>query len=137
MALDRTGILTDKRIGGEFDLLLLVDSFWFHGHRCRFYPGANQKGGGGGVGSAIGAFARSRIGAGFGLFVSFSAVFAVFLGYGGYRLRVDAYAANERAEKMTALRLVDAFTTDYADILDDLGDRAPALRISSPMPSTA
>ena len=84
-----------------------------------------NKGGGGGVGSGILAFARSRIGAGFALFVLFSAILSALLAYGGYRLRVEAYVANERAEKMTALRLVDAFTTDYAEIVGGLDRPAP------------
>jgi signal transduction histidine kinase len=83
------------------------------------------RGAGGGVGSGTISFARSRVGAGFALFALFSALLSTLLGYGGYRLRVGAYAANERAEKMTALRLVNAFTTDYAEIVDRLDRPAP------------
>jgi signal transduction histidine kinase len=84
-----------------------------------------KKGGGGGVGTGIISFARSRVGAGFALFALFSATLSALLAYGGYRLRVDAYVANERAEKMTALRLVDAFTAHYAEIVDGLDRPAP------------
>jgi signal transduction histidine kinase len=84
-----------------------------------------KKGGGGGVGLAIRSFAGSRAGAGFAAFALFAALLSVLLAYGGYRLRVDAYVANERAEKMTALRLVDAFTTHYAEVVDGLDLPAP------------
>jgi signal transduction histidine kinase len=71
------------------------------------------------------AFGRSRIGKSFTAFVLFCAVLAAAVGYGVYVLRLEAYVADKRAEKITALGLVDSFVSEYAEIRQKLEGDAP------------
>jgi PAS domain S-box-containing protein len=71
-------------------------------------------------------FLRSRTGSGFVKFAVFAAVLSAAVGYGFYRSGVASFTANKSEEKITALRLVDAFVTSYANLRGQLGaDRAP------------
>ncbi|HYM01679.1 MAG TPA: ATP-binding protein [Stellaceae bacterium] len=75
-------------------------------------------------------FARSRAGSTFVLLVIFCALLSIVVGYGINRLRLDSYISDKREEKITALELVDAFVTTYADI------RGTLANTQSPVPAT-
>jgi signal transduction histidine kinase len=81
-------------------------------------------------GIGLRSFVRSRAGVSFAAFALFCAVVAAVVGDKIYRLRLDAYLADKRAEKNTALQLVDAFVRNYADIRGRSGDS------SAPVPAT-
>jgi signal transduction histidine kinase len=71
------------------------------------------------------AFARSRIGRSFAAFAVFCATLSAAIGYRVYHLRLDAYVTDKRAEKTTALGLVDAFVAEYAEIRQKFSGDAP------------
>src|SRR4051794_40933299 len=74
----------------------------------------------------LGGFVRSKAGSGFLMFALFCAVLSAGVGYGTYYLALTAYIADKGEEKKTALQLVDAFVTNYADLRKRLGgDEAP------------
>ena len=71
-------------------------------------------------------FFRSKPGLGFAKFLLFAAVLSTGVGYGTYSLGVRWYTANKSDEKVTALRLVEAFVNNYSDLRSQLGrDEAP------------
>jgi signal transduction histidine kinase len=78
----------------------------------------------------IPSFIRSRAGLSFAAFALFCALVSAAVGDKMYRLRLDAYVADKRAEKITALQLVDAFVTNYAEIRKRFADGA------APVPAT-
>ena len=60
------------------------------------------------------------------MFALLSAVLSAGVGYGTNYLALTAYIADKGEEKKTALQLVDAFVTNYADLRKSLGgDQAP------------
>ncbi len=71
--------------------------------------------------SKLGLFFRSRAGMGFLLFALFCALLCVGVGCGIYRMTLAAHIAATGEEKTTALQLVDAFVTDYADLRGHFG----------------
>jgi PAS domain S-box-containing protein len=71
-------------------------------------------------------FLRSKPGLGFAKFVLFSAILSMGAGYGTYSLGLRWYTTNKSEEKVTALRLVDAFVNNYSDLRSQFGrDEAP------------
>ncbi|HYB10455.1 MAG TPA: ATP-binding protein [Alphaproteobacteria bacterium] len=78
----------------------------------------------------LGGFIRSKTGSRFLKFVCFCAVLAAGVGYGVYSFSVAAFTANKSEEKITALQLVDAFVTNYADVRTKFANDA------APVPAT-
>jgi diguanylate cyclase (GGDEF)-like protein/PAS domain S-box-containing protein len=70
-------------------------------------------------------FMRSRSGRGFLLYLAFCAVVSTAVGYGFYRSSLTWFIEHKSAEKVTALRLVDAFVTTYSGIRSTLTADAP------------
>lgn len=71
-------------------------------------------------------FVRSKAGSNFLKLACFSAALAAGIGYGVYQFSVSAFTANKSEEKITALQLVDAFVTNYANARAQFGgDGAP------------
>jgi PAS domain S-box-containing protein len=75
-------------------------------------------------------FIRSKTGSRFLKFVCFCAVLTGGIGYGVYSFSIAAFTANKSEEKITALQLVDAFVTNYADMRTKFGND------SAPVPAT-
>ncbi len=70
-------------------------------------------------------FLGSRAGQGFILFLCAAQLLAAGAGYGLYAENVSWFQEHKSAEKITALRLVDAFVNDYASLRAQLGANAP------------
>jgi signal transduction histidine kinase len=70
-------------------------------------------------------FLGSRAGQGFILFLCLSQLLAAGVGYGLYAENMDWFKEHKSAEKVTALRLVDAFVNEYAVLRTQLGPNAP------------
>jgi len=70
-------------------------------------------------------FFGSRAGQGFILFLCASQLLAAGAGYGLYTENLSWFQEHKSAEKITALRLVDAFVNDYANLRTQLGAKAP------------
>src|SRR5271169_233479 len=80
--------------------------------------------------AGLGGFIRSKTGSRFLKFVCFCAVLAAGIGYGVYSFSIAAFTANKSEEKITALQLVDAFVTNYADMRTKFGNE------TAPVPAT-
>ena len=77
-------------------------------------------------GTDIRQFARSRTGRSYFTFVLFCAVFSFGIGDFFYQANLRFYTASKGEEKITALRLVDAFVIEYAEVRGDLrNDKSP------------
>jgi signal transduction histidine kinase len=71
-------------------------------------------------------FAASRTGRSYLWFVLTCALFAFGIGWVFYQASLESYVVSKREEQVTALKLVDAFVTQYADILAEIkSDDAP------------
>ncbi len=70
-------------------------------------------------------FLGSRAGQGFVLFLLTCQLLAAGVGYGLYAENVDWFKEHKSAEKITALRLVDAFVNQYASLRAQLNPNAP------------
>jgi PAS domain S-box-containing protein len=80
--------------------------------------------------AGLGGFIRSKTGSRFLKFVCFCAVLAAGIGYGVYSFSIAAFTANKSEEKITALQLVDAFVTNYAEMRTKFGNE------TAPVPAT-
>jgi signal transduction histidine kinase len=70
-------------------------------------------------------FLSSRSGQGFILFLCLSQLLAAAAGYGFYSANLQWFQEHKSAEKITALRLVDAFVNNYANLRAQFGSSAP------------
>jgi diguanylate cyclase (GGDEF)-like protein/PAS domain S-box-containing protein len=70
-------------------------------------------------------FMRSRSGRGLLLYLLFCACVSAAVGYGFYHFSVDWFKAHKSEEKVIALRLVDAFVTNYSAVRGQAGAAAP------------
>jgi PAS domain S-box-containing protein len=70
-------------------------------------------------------FLRSRSAQGLAVFLGFSVLVAGSVGYGFYAASVAWFMEHKSQEKVTALRLVDAFVQNYSDIRAKVGPSAP------------
>ncbi|MDB5410175.1 MAG: domain S-box protein [Rhodospirillales bacterium] len=78
------------------------------------------------TGNTLGAFLRSKAGSSFWKFTLFSLVLSIAVGAGFYYSSVSRFTVNKSQEKVTALQLVDAFVTNYSELLKKFpGDSAP------------
>jgi signal transduction histidine kinase len=75
-------------------------------------------------------FLGSRSGQGFIIFLCVSQLFAAVIGYGFYASNLSWFKEHKSEEKVTALRLVDAFVNNYAS------QRAKLSTTSAPVPAT-
>jgi len=66
-------------------------------------------------------FVRSKAGANLLKFLCFSAILAAGVGYGLYHFSVASFTASKSEEKITALRMVDAFVSEYTALRSNLG----------------
>ncbi len=72
-----------------------------------------------------GHFLGSRSGHAFVLFLSLSLIVSASVGYGFYASNLSWFKQNKSEEKITALRLVDAFVNEYAALRAQLSTTAP------------
>ena len=79
---------------------------------------------------AVMAFLYSPEGNGWMGILLFSAALAFVAAYGFYQVSVRSFVANKTDEKATAMRLVDAFVTNYSNLRHDLGGA------NAPVPAT-
>src|ERR1700681_1387992 len=70
-------------------------------------------------------FLRSRSGRAFLLHLSLCAVLSATVGCGFYYASLNWFKEHKSEEKITALRLVDAFVTNYSAIRTQFGTSAP------------
>jgi diguanylate cyclase (GGDEF)-like protein len=70
-------------------------------------------------------FSRSKSGRWFLLYLSFCALVSSALGYGIYQSSVSWFKTHKSEEKIVALRLVDAFVTNYSAIRSQFGSKSP------------
>jgi diguanylate cyclase (GGDEF)-like protein/PAS domain S-box-containing protein len=70
-------------------------------------------------------FIQSRSGRGFLLYLTFCAVVSAAVGYQFYYSNVAWFKEHKSEEKIVALRLVDAFVTNYSALRSQLGPKAP------------
>jgi diguanylate cyclase (GGDEF)-like protein/PAS domain S-box-containing protein len=75
--------------------------------------------------SASGQYLQSRSGRGFLLYLAFCVAVATAVGYGFYHSSLLQFKEHKSAEKVTALRLVDAFVTTYSAIRSQLTADVP------------
>jgi len=68
---------------------------------------------------------RSRSGGVFLVYLAFCLVIAAGVGYGFYAASLSWFEAHKSEEKITALRLVDAFVQNYSDVRAKVGGQAP------------
>jgi diguanylate cyclase (GGDEF)-like protein/PAS domain S-box-containing protein len=73
-------------------------------------------------------FLRSRSGRGLLFYLTFCAFVSAAVGYGFYHFSVNWFTEHKSEEKIIALRLVDAFVTNYSAIASQFG--------SAPVPAT-
>jgi len=75
---------------------------------------------------AVGSrFLRSKSGRAFLLYIGLCAVLSAAVGAGFYTASLNWFVEHKSEEKVTALRLVDAFVTAYSSIRSQLGPNAP------------
>src|SRR6185312_11323184 len=77
------------------------------------------------VNSAKRSFLRSRSGQGLALYLGFCLVVAAGVGWGFYSASLSWFTEHKSEEKVTALRLVDAFVQNYSELRAKMGDQAP------------
>ena len=70
-------------------------------------------------------FIRSKSGLALLLFLAFSAALSAGVANKFYQASLETYRAQKADEKTTALRLVDAFVTEYSSLRSQLGPTAP------------
>ena len=70
-------------------------------------------------------FIRSKSGLALLLFLAFSAALSAGVANKFYQSSLETYRAQKADEKATALRLVDAFVTEYSSLRSQLGPTAP------------
>src|SRR5262249_47541806 len=75
--------------------------------------------------SASRRFLGSRFGLGFFLYLAFCAAVSAAVGYGFFYASTSRFEEHESAEGITALRLVEAFVTDYSALRAQLGADTP------------
>jgi signal transduction histidine kinase len=76
-------------------------------------------------GEAIKSFLRSREGNGWVGILLFGAALAYVAAFGFYQASLKSFVAGKIDEKLTAIRLVDAFVGDYAALHRDVGSGSP------------
>jgi hypothetical protein len=74
---------------------------------------------------ACNLFIRSKSALALLLFLAFSAALSVGVAHQFYQSSLETYRAQKADEKTTALRLVDAFVTNYSSLRSQLGPTAP------------
>src|SRR6185312_6699638 len=75
--------------------------------------------------SAKRSFLRSRSGQGLALYLGFCLVVAAGVAWGFYSASLSWFTEHKSEEKVTALRLVDAFVQNYSEIRAKIGPDAP------------
>jgi diguanylate cyclase (GGDEF)-like protein/PAS domain S-box-containing protein len=70
-------------------------------------------------------FIRSRSGRGFLVHLSLCAALSAAVGYGFHYFSVNWFKEHKGNEEIAALRLVDAFVTDYSGVRSQFGEAAP------------
>ena len=70
-------------------------------------------------------FLRSKSGRAFLLYLGLCAALSAIVGAGFYTVSLNWFVEHKSEEKVTALRLVDAFVTAYSSIRSQLGGNAP------------
>jgi len=75
--------------------------------------------------SLVKRFALSRSGRGFLLHLVVCAILSAAVGYGFHYFSLNWFMEHKSDEKITALRLVDAFVTDYSAVRSQFGQKAP------------
>jgi diguanylate cyclase (GGDEF)-like protein/PAS domain S-box-containing protein len=71
------------------------------------------------------SFFRSRSGHGFLLHLALCAILSAAVGFGFYFASLNWFIAHKSEEKIVALRLVDAFVTNYSALRSQFGQDAP------------
>jgi PAS domain S-box-containing protein len=71
------------------------------------------------------SFFRSRSGQGLVLFLNFCLIVAAGMGWAFYSSSLSWFQQTKSEEKITALRLVDAFVQNYSQVRASLGSQAP------------
>ena len=75
--------------------------------------------------SPVRRFLRSRSGRGFFLHLGICVILSAAVGFGFHHFSLRWFIAHKSEEKVTALRLVDAFVTDYSSLRSQFGKDAP------------
>jgi diguanylate cyclase (GGDEF)-like protein len=75
--------------------------------------------------SPVKRFTRSRSGRGFLLHLAVCAILSAAVGYGFHYFSLNWFMEHKSDEKITALRLVDAFVTNYSAVRSQFGQSAP------------
>src|SRR5258708_8821531 len=75
--------------------------------------------------SSVKRFMRSRSGRGFLLHLGVCAILSAGVGYGFHYFSLNWFVEHKSGEKIIALRLVDAFVTNYSAIRSQFGQDAP------------
>jgi diguanylate cyclase (GGDEF)-like protein len=75
--------------------------------------------------SSVKRFMRSRSGRGFLLHLGVCAILSAAVGYGFHYFSLNWFMEHKSDEKIIALRLVDAFVTNYSAVRSQLGQNAP------------
>lgn len=71
------------------------------------------------------SFFRSRSGQGLAFYLAFALVVSLGVAWGFYQSSLSWFTAHKSEEKITALRLVDAFVQNYSELRSKLGADAP------------
>jgi diguanylate cyclase (GGDEF)-like protein/PAS domain S-box-containing protein len=75
--------------------------------------------------AAIESFLRSRSGRAFAFHLAICGVLSAAVGVGSYYSSLNWFVEHKSEEKVTALRLVDAFVTTYSSLRSQFGSSAP------------
>jgi diguanylate cyclase (GGDEF)-like protein/PAS domain S-box-containing protein len=75
--------------------------------------------------SSVKRFMRSRSGRGFFLHLGICALLSAAVGYGFHYFSLNWFMEHKSDEKIIALRLVDAFVTNYSAVRSQFGEDAP------------
>src|SRR5712664_2984669 len=75
--------------------------------------------------SSVKRFMRSRSGRGFILHLGVCAILSAAVAYGFHYFSLNWFVEHKSGEKIIALRLVDAFVTNYSAIRSQFGQNAP------------
>jgi hypothetical protein len=75
--------------------------------------------------SSVKRFTRSRSGRGFLLHLGVCAMLSAAVGYGFHYFSLNWFMEHKSDEKIIALRLVDAFVTNYSAVRSQFGPGAP------------
>ncbi len=78
-----------------------------------------------GVRISLARFLRSKSGLGLLMYLAFAGAVSASVGYAFYHSSLEKFRAQKAEEKVTALRLVDAFVTSYSGVRSQLGTNAP------------